>query len=224
MSAETALRVSFRRAIHLGGIVNGEFQAAIQIQKEKSRQTKEDLKASASVLFNRKGFAATTIAAITKDAGYAKGTFYRYWKSKDDLLLAIMKERLAAYRSAREDGLRKANSVEDVMNVLIDFLESMIDDENWSKVFLEFTIHASGSATLQQQLNKDVYRLSSNLFADILSPFAGQEFPLKKIGALVTALFEGFLIQNLLETNVITKEDLRRAILTIALSSGRKQR
>lgn len=186
--------------------------------RKRSYHTRDDLRSAATVLFNEKGYAATTISAVTKRAGYAKGTFYRYWPSKDDLLLSIMKERLAVYRDAREEGLRKARTIEDVMTVLIDFLESIIDDDNWSKVFLEFTIHASGSERLRRKINASLYRLSADLFADILSPYARNDYPLRKLGALVTALFEGFLIQNLIGTDVITKDDLRQAILTLTLS------
>lgn len=191
-------------------------------QHAKSQQTRDELLKVALALFNQKGYAATTIASITKSAGYAKGTFYRYWKSKDELFLGIMKKRLMDYRAAREDGLRRAQTIEDVMVVLIDFLESMIDDENWSKVFLEFTIHASGSDSLKQELNTSKYRLSADLFAQIIDPYKTTQFPSNKMGALVTALFEGYIIQSLLGTNVIDKEDLRQAILIIALSTGKE--
>lgn len=188
-------------------------------QTEKSQRTQEDLKDAALSLFNRKGYIATTIADITKTAGYAKGTFYLYWKSKEDLFLTIMAGRLAGYREARREGLESATSIKDVLVVLIDFLESIIDDDNWAKVFLEFTIYASGSERLRKELNKSIYRLSSDLFAEILAPYKTTDFPSKKMGALVTALFEGFVIQNLLGITVLDKEDMRKAILTLALST-----
>ncbi|HYG59176.1 MAG TPA: TetR/AcrR family transcriptional regulator [Symbiobacteriaceae bacterium] len=39
-------------------------------------------------LFAEKGFAATTVDEITTAAGVAKGTFYNYFKTKEDLALA----------------------------------------------------------------------------------------------------------------------------------------
>ena len=50
-------------------------------QKEKSLETKAELRKSAITLFGQQGFIATTIADITRNAGYAKGNFYRYWKN-----------------------------------------------------------------------------------------------------------------------------------------------
>lgn len=185
-------------------------------QKEKSKQTQNELMESAVSVFGNKGFAASTIAEITETAGYAKGNFYRYWKSKDDIFLDIMEKRLQEYRNSRQEGLQKAKSAEEALDVLIDFLESIINDENWARVFLEFTIHAFSSSELKSKMNKSNYRLSSELFSELLSPFIVNSSECRKLGALVTALFDGYLIQMFLETNVLSKKDFRTAIHILA--------
>lgn len=185
-------------------------------QQEKSRQTKDELMESAVQIIGTKGFNATTISEITDNAGYAKGNFYRYWSSKDDIFLNIMEKRLRDYRASRRDGLARARNVDDVMQVVVDFLETIIDDENWSRVFLEFTIHAFNNQELKSKLNRSNYRLSTDLFAQMFAPFTDDVQGMQKLGALVTALFEGFLIQQALESKVLTKEDLRAAFLVLA--------
>jgi len=190
-------------------------------QQEKSIKTRNELMAAAVTLFGEKGFVAATISDITKCAGYAKGNFYRYWKSKDDIFLSIMKERLHGYRQARKEALEKAETMEEVVGVILDFLESIIDDENWSKIFLEFTIHASRSEGLKKELSKGEYRLSNDLFAELIEPYITSSYTPQKIGALSTAIFEGFLIHNILGTGVLTKEDMRKAILTVALAEAK---
>ncbi len=185
-------------------------------QIEKSLQTKLELIESAVELFGKKGYCNTTIFEITERAGYAKGNFYRYWKSKDDILLEIMEKRLNEYRETRKEGLEKAKSIQDVMEVIVDFLETIIDDKSWSKVFLEFTIHAFSNPDLKTKLNKSNYRLSTELFAQILYPFYKNTKNSKKLGAIVTALFEGFLIQQALGTGVLDKNDLRDAIMIMS--------
>lgn len=189
-------------------------------QQEKSFETYEELRESAVTLFETKGFNQTTIAEITKNAGYAKGNFYRYWKSKDDIFLTIMEERFKAYRHERKDALEKASKVEDVLAIVVNFLERILDDGNWAKVFLEFTIHASGNDDVRKEVRKGIYRLSSDLFAEMFEPFKVSDYPVNKIGALVSAMFEGFMIQNLLGINVVSKDDLMRAILTLIRHIG----
>lgn len=181
-------------------------------------ETHDELRASAVYFFGEKGFNATTISEITDHAGYAKGNFYRYWKSKDDLFLSIMEEKYQLYRSRRVESLNQASTMDDVIEVIIDFLEQILDDGKWARVFLEFTIHAAGNEEVRRELNKSFYRLSSDLFADIVEPH--RENPIyssRKLGGIVTALFEGFLIQILLGSKSIDKEDLRQAIRTLVL-------
>ncbi|MBT4290922.1 MAG: TetR/AcrR family transcriptional regulator [Deltaproteobacteria bacterium] len=191
-------------------------------QKEKSQLTRQRLKNKALALFGEKGFVKTTIIDITRQAGCAKGNFYRYWESKNMIFLEIMEERLSEYRSQREIALTKATNLEEVITVILEFLENIIDDKNWSKVFLEFTLFASQDEQLKAELNKSRYRLSFDVFGDLVRPFVDSDFPPEKIGALNTALFEGFLIQNILGTNIINKEDFRQAALALALHNGKK--
>ena len=190
-------------------------------QREKSLQTRDELMQQAVELFCRKGFKQATIAEITGEAGYAKGNFYRYWRSKDEVFLDIMEERLRAYRARRREGLERAENAEQAIQVIMDFLETIIDDTAWSRVVMEFTTHAFASPELKHKLNQSDYRLNTALFADLLAPFVADRDSSRKLGALVTALFEGFLIQQFLQTGVLGKRDLREAVLVLARNTLR---
>lgn len=189
-------------------------------QQEKSLQTQRELRDSAEKLFAAKGFVATTVAEITADAGYAKGNFYRHWQSKDEIMLEIIAIKMQSYRAMRDEALKSAESLDEVMDRILDFLETMIDDRNWCSVFLEFTIHASRNEELRVQLNQSLYRLSNQIFDDIVAPWVKSGFPARKIGALNTALFEGFLIHSLLGTGTIDRTDFRRAAKRLALANA----
>lgn len=189
-------------------------------QQEKSLQTQHELLDSAEKLFGSRGFVATTIAEITADAGYAKGNFYRYWQSKDDIMFEIIANKMQSYRQVRDTALSSASSLTEVMDHILDFLETMIDDRNWSAVFLEFTIHASRDPELRARLNQSIYRLSDEIFEDIVAPHITSNYAACKIGALNTALFEGFLVHSLLGTGTIDRADFRRAAMKLALANA----
>jgi AcrR family transcriptional regulator len=189
-------------------------------QQEKSLQTQRELRDSAEKLFAAKGFVSTTVAEITADAGYAKGNFYRHWQSKDEIMLEIIAIKMQSYRAMRDEALKSAGSLDEVRDRILDFLETMIDDRNWCSVFLEFTIHASRNEELRAQLNQSLYRLSNQIFDDIVAPWVKSGFPARKIGALNTALFEGFLIHSLLGTGTIDRTDFRRAAKRLALANA----
>lgn len=54
--------------------------------KSPGGKTREKIVSAAMELFAKKGFDRTTVDEIVAKAGVAKGTFYLYFKSKDDLI------------------------------------------------------------------------------------------------------------------------------------------
>jgi AcrR family transcriptional regulator len=58
----------------------------------KGDRTRLQIKAAARVIFARDGFLNSTIAEIMKEAQRSIGVFYRYYKSKDELLLELTEE------------------------------------------------------------------------------------------------------------------------------------
>lgn len=191
-------------------------------QQEKSQQTMVELMDAAMELFARKGYRETSVSEITRRAGYAKGSFYRHWPSKDQLFLQIVERKLAQYRAARDERLAQADDLEGALRIIWDFLQDMVADRNWAKVFLEFTVHAARDPELRQALRRDQHRLSEEMFARLIRPFAPPGLPAEKLGALNTALFEGFMVHNALETGVLDLGDVREAAVTLALDMARR--
>ncbi len=67
-------------------------------QQARSRAKREQLLAAALTLFAEHGFDATTVDTIAATAGVSVGIFYRYFRSKSQLLLALLQERLEEVR------------------------------------------------------------------------------------------------------------------------------
>ena len=57
---------------------------------KKGEATKEHLIACAGRLFWQNGYAATGLSEILKEAHLTKGSFYFYFKSKEDLAVAVV--------------------------------------------------------------------------------------------------------------------------------------
>lgn len=51
--------------------------------------TKQKLLDSALLIFNEKGFQSTRVSDIVKHSGVAQGTFYLYFKSKEDVFIVL---------------------------------------------------------------------------------------------------------------------------------------
>lgn len=68
------------------------------VSDEEKSQRRDDILAAAKTVFARKGFQATTIADIAKEAGLAYGSIYWYFSAKEELFHALM--------AVEEDALR----------------------------------------------------------------------------------------------------------------------
>jgi AcrR family transcriptional regulator len=74
-------------------LLDGEKLPSPPLQK-RSRDKRTRLKAAGLALFGEKGYEAASIGEIAQRAGLAVGTFYQHFRSKRQLLLALMDELL----------------------------------------------------------------------------------------------------------------------------------
>ncbi|MFK7991600.1 MAG: TetR/AcrR family transcriptional regulator [Sandaracinaceae bacterium] len=61
----------------------------MSLRERKKEKTRHQILRSARRRFERRGFAATTMAAVARDAQVATGTLYNYFTSKQSLLLGL---------------------------------------------------------------------------------------------------------------------------------------
>lgn len=75
----------------------GERRARAPAEKEGRRA---ELLAAAARLFDRSRYAALTMADVAAEAGVAKGTTYLYFRTKESLFLALLRDELEAWFAA----------------------------------------------------------------------------------------------------------------------------
>lgn len=71
----------------------------------KRAQKREHLIEVATELFNRCGYHASGIDRVIAEAGIAKTTLYRHFKSKEDLIVAVLQRIDAQYREDMRDAV-----------------------------------------------------------------------------------------------------------------------
>ena len=83
-------------------------------------QTRERLLQTASEIFNRVGYHRTDSNQIAHEAGYATGTFYKHFKDKQELFLAVYERWVATEWEAVEDVLSAGGTPRQIARALVD--------------------------------------------------------------------------------------------------------
>lgn len=115
------------------------------------QRRRDDLVGAASRVFARTGVSGASVAEIVREAGVAQGTFYLYFPSKNDVVLAVVErvadQMMAAIGSALE---RPEESAPDQLRALCAALAAMAEDPS-ARQLAEF-IHRPENQALHDRL------------------------------------------------------------------------
>ena len=105
----------------------------------KKAKTKAQLMDSAYWLFTHEGFHKTTIAEISKRAGLGKGTFYLYFKDKEDIrdALIVQKSAMLLHDAIENSDLSDSGmSFYDRLTVIIDYMLARMSEDKEQLKFI----------------------------------------------------------------------------------------
>jgi AcrR family transcriptional regulator len=77
----------------------------------KARRTRGQLIAAATKIFAEQGFQNTSVAQIAERAGVSLGTFYQYFRNRDEVLAAMVNDSLRTMEDDTGPGWRVADGV-----------------------------------------------------------------------------------------------------------------
>lgn len=79
---------------------------------ERQQQTRDALLDAAARVFVRRGFQGSSVEEISAEAGYTRGAFYSNFKSKDEILVEVLRDRVyTRYTNMVQEGLRDLRRV-----------------------------------------------------------------------------------------------------------------
>lgn len=99
-------------------------------RRERNKRSKRQRLLTESLrLFREKGFEQTTVAEITAAAGVAKGTFFNYFATKEDVLLALGEQTLGKLQQVEASELFGASATRNKVRVLFQALAAGLDQD-----------------------------------------------------------------------------------------------
>lgn len=114
--------------------------------------TRRRLLDAARGVFLRRGWAGTSLDLVVTEAGLTKGAVYSRFRSKADLFLALLEERVASRIAAMEAAAAAEHGSLGLATALSrQWDERLRADAEWSRVALEFRLHASRVPALNRR-------------------------------------------------------------------------
>lgn len=102
--------------------------------EEPGIDTRERLLRTAYELFTQEGFTAVGVDRIVAEAGVAKTSLYRYFRSKDDLVVAVLERHEALWTVGllEAESARRAPKPEDRLDALVDVVHEWLRDDGYA--------------------------------------------------------------------------------------------
>lgn len=151
-------------------------------------QTRRKLTEAASALFSQKGIDATTIQDITDRADLGKGTFYRHFSTKEEVMLALIQNAVTRLVEHIRNPVPAPGNLEQALGALLrahlDFFK-----ENRQEFVLLFhgrlfiKLHRDDSSGLEQPFVDYLNELER-----VIRPFLASAIPAAKLRRLACAL------------------------------------
>jgi AcrR family transcriptional regulator len=130
---------------------------------EARERTREKLLATAEECFLERGYHATSIDHIAKEASYTKGAVYGNFDSKEDLFLAVYERQVERGVEQARRAFAEAGTAEGFERTIVERGRRDRRDERWLAVFFEFWAYVARNPASRERF--------AELHARALEPF-----------------------------------------------------
>jgi AcrR family transcriptional regulator len=194
-------------------------------QRTRRRPTREATRGrvldAAARTFAAHGFAAASLDDVAAAAGLTKGATYSSFRSKDELILALMEERVVertkTAAAAFEEAAHTDGGIEEAGARLI---EAVHADADWQQLFIEYWAHAMREPSLRVRLAARRRELRSVIARAVerAAKDRGLELgmPPEHVAVLILALSNGLAVEGLLDPEAIPAELFGRVLSRMA--------
>ncbi|MEW5552442.1 TetR/AcrR family transcriptional regulator [Peribacillus frigoritolerans] len=175
-------------------------------------ETKANIIQAAFKLFGTKGYGSTSVDDILNEVGRTRGAFYTHFKSKEELLMEVMRIRMEIHMDDLEHMFKEQvkQGTFEIKSFIQQFLKVLFETTTtrpyWTGVYLELIKQSSQYKEIQDCIN-NAYDSWVNLFEKIfkkakelnqIKPKVNE----KILATSLVALYEGYEIHRYVNPNV----------------------
>ncbi len=142
---------------------------APKVTEEYRNNVRDKILQSAAALFSQNGYHTTSMDDIVKESGLSKGAIYGYFKSKDDLFLALSDKQLESMIDNMQDAFSPEDSAKNkLMKAAEIHFRQIVDPNDVWRVTLELWVESPRIPSLEKRVRKR-YDLAHKFLADIIA-------------------------------------------------------
>jgi AcrR family transcriptional regulator len=118
---------------------------------ESQARTREQLIETATTLFLRDGYFATSLVKVAEEAGFSTGAVYSNFDSKSDLALAVLNRLQATHIQRLGHAFTQPKSFSDKLVAVEQWAKRTIGESGWPRLEFEFALEASQDPRLVRE-------------------------------------------------------------------------
>lgn len=193
-------------------------------REEKKTETREAVVAAAARLFAERGFHATSVEAITEEAGFSRGAFYSNFERKEDLLLVLLEDHVVPTGQVID---RLDERIGEVMSragraSAISHSELVGPGRGWSLLFLELWVCAARDESVRARLHQTLERIKEATTAELTETFRRRgvepRFTPSELASALLVIEYGWIFSDLADPDGASD----RAVLAEVLAEVRR--
>jgi AcrR family transcriptional regulator len=189
--------------------------------------TRQHLLEAAAIVFARNGFHGSTLDEVAATAGFTKGAVYSNFKSKDDLFLALLHERIERQFAITIEVLEHgSHEMAEQLPRMRELIRSgtFLWDDSWHTLYLEFVLYAKRNPEAEEKLAASMRREREFVQAMVEREYAAvgatTRYPPRDLAMISLAIFSGLGMARLIDPTAVDEQALDTTLRFLYDSMG----
>lgn len=185
--------------------------------QERTEATQAKLLRAAESIFARDGFAAAKLEQIAEKAGYTRGAIYAHYRSKEDLFLDLLEQRMHAKMAIVRSLLEGVLTPEERLQKFRAQMLTFTCDRSWALLILEFKLYALRQPKLKTRMRRLMSMMHSTTGDDLFQLMFGKVKPNEKHAierrfSLIGSIMSAAVLESHFKPALFTDKDLEAVL------------
>jgi AcrR family transcriptional regulator len=192
-----------------------------KIQFEEIRKTSKDKILSVALeLFAKKGYHATSVSQIARQANISKGLMYNYFASKEILLNEVIRQGFNSLAKLEYKTKREVNPEKQLEEFVDSVLQNLYSNFSYWQLYLALLVHPE----IQKKIEKEMQQFRDEFIETIASLFRKLKIKNPELEAfLLGTFFDGLVLNFMVAEDLFPVKKIKEALLSKYITGSKRK-